>query len=190
MSDTVAGEVEPRAAEVPTGVAPPVAAAVPVTSEPAVAPAPVLEPGVQSVSPLGLTGRTVDPDAGSPRFTEGPSLVRTGDGAFKSQGVDHRAVGVAIPAEDPTEVKDCYAVPEGVIDPVDDPHRPDPESTVLVSDANQLIATGAWASLPGNTSIVTTKKVLCVFYPMGTLSPCYSTVADQGAVLPKPNAAA
>lgn len=146
-------------------------------------------PPVQTLSPLD-PGPVVDPNAPSPRFVDAPTLVRTGDGAFRSQGVDARAAAAPVPAEDPTEVKDIYVVPDGVIAPEDDPHRPDPAEAVLVGDAAQLVATGAWATLPGGTSIVTTKKVLRVWWPMGTLSPSYSTVADRGVVLPKPTAAA
>lgn len=135
-------------------------------------------------------GRTVDPNAISPRFTDGPTLVRGNEpGVFRTQGVDARVKTAPVPAEDPTEIRDVYVVPDGVIAPENDPARPNPADAVLVGDAAQLVATGAWASLPGGTSIVTTRKVLRVWWPMGTLSPCYSTVADRGVVLPRPAAA-
>lgn len=164
--------------------------AVPVAPEPSPASAVAAPlPPPQTLSPLDQ-GTMVDLGAGSPRYFEGPTMVRTGDGAFRSQGVDARVAAAPIPATDPTEVRDVYVVPDGVIAPENDPSRPDPADAVLVGDAAQLVATGAWASLPGGTSIVTTRKVLRVWWPMGTLSPCYSTVADRGVVLPKPTTAA
>ncbi len=150
------------------------------------------EPGTaMTLAPVNPElGRTIDPNAGSPRYTNEPTLVRgDGPGVYKTQGADARIARTPVPATDPTEVRDVYIVPEGVISPEDDPARPSPADTVIVGDAAELVATGAWASLPGGTSIVTTRKVLRVWWPMGTLSPCYSTVADRGVVLPRPAAA-
>jgi hypothetical protein len=90
-----------------------------------------------------------------------------------------------VPAGDPTEVRDCYVTPEGLVDPADDPHRPDPARTVLVSEASQLLDTGAWMTLPDGQKVATTRDVLRVFWGMGCKSPSYAMVAPVGSVRPK-----
>lgn len=91
-----------------------------------------------------------------------------------------------IPAGDPGEVRDVHVTPEGLLDPADDPNRPNPATTVLVTERAQVFDTGAWMTLPGRDTVALTRDVQQVWWPMGCRAPSYKMVAKRGKVLPHP----
>lgn len=102
--------------------------------------------------------------------------------------VEAAARPAGMPAGDPTVVRDVHTTPDGLVDPNDDPFRPNPDTTVLVSERAQLFDTGAWMTLPDGQTVATTREVLRVWWPMGCRAPSYTKVAALGKTLPHPRA--